>query len=196
MKRIISLLLTLCLLVASAAMAEAPATTTVTLETAGITLDMPSNWYYAAAGQGEGSSLAQLFGLPGNTLETVLAQKSWALYATLDATEQTILSLTVVPGTPLLDMRSQDVDMDSLLEGFASAFTVGEVVESGIYQTEEAAYARIQCAAAVQGGTANLLVFACNTNGMIYVFNLVAYPDSPFPMEDLEAIVDSIHFID
>ena len=43
MKRIISLLLTLCLLVASTAMAEAPATTTVTLETAGITLDMPSN---------------------------------------------------------------------------------------------------------------------------------------------------------
>ena len=196
MKRIISLLLTLCLLVASTAMAEAPATTTVTLETAGITLDMPSNWYYAAAGQGEGSSLAQLFGLPGNTLETVLAQNSWSLYATLDTTEQTILSLTVIPGTPLVDMRSQDVDMDSLMEGFASAFTVGEVVDSSVYRTEEAAYARIQCAAAVQGGTANLLVFACNTNGLIYVFNLVAYPGSAFPAEDLDAIVDSIHFID
>ena len=33
--------------------------------------------------------------------------------------------------------------MDSLMEGFASAFTVGEVVDSSVYRTEEAAYARI-----------------------------------------------------
>lgn len=196
MKRIISLLLTLCLLVASTAMAEAPATTTLTLETAGITLDMPSGWYYAAAGQGEGSSLAQLFGLPGNTLESVLAQNSWSLYATLDATEQTILSLTVVPGDPLFDMRSHEVDLDAVMGGFMQSFTVGEVVDSGIYQTEEAPFVRIQCAIPVQGGTAYQLIFACNTNGLLYVFALVAYPDSPFPMEDLDAIVDSIHFID
>nr|MBR4279968.1 hypothetical protein [Clostridia bacterium] len=196
MKRIISLLLTLCLLLTATAMAETPDKTTVTLEEAGITLDMPSNWYFAVAGQSEGSNIAQLFGLSGDILDSILAQNGFTIYATLDTTEQTTLSLSVVPGTSLIDMRSVDVDMDSVMEGFVSSFTVGEVVDSGVYQTEESSYIRIQCAASVQGGTADLLIYACNVNGLIYVFTLIAYPGADFPVEDLEAIVDSIRFID
>ena len=196
MKRIISLLLTLVLLLGCTALAEAPATETVTLPGVGLTFEVPADWYYAVAGQSEGSSMAKLFGLPGVYLDAYLEQQGYTFYATLDAQETSRLAVIVAPGTALVDMRKEGVDMDALMEGFLQTFSAGEVVDSRVYQTAEGAFARIHCVAPVEGGTANLLVYACNTNATIYVFNFVAFPGGEFPEAELDAIVNSVDFPD
>lgn len=195
MKRLLILLLTLTMLL-PAALAEAPAAATISMPESGITFDVPADWYYAVAGQSEGSSLANLFGLPGTFLDIYLTQNSYNFYATLDAMELSRLTLTVAEGTPLIDMRTDKVDMDALLEGFLTTFTVGTVVDSSVLQTAEGAFARIHCNAPVEGGTAELLVYACNTNATMYIFNFVALPGGEFNEAELDAIINSIDFAD
>lgn len=196
MKRIISLLLTLILLLGCTALAETPATVNVTLPDAGIAFDVPSDWYYAVTGQSEGSSLAKLFGLSAEFLDAYLSQNGFSFYATLDEQEMSVLYLVVAPGTPLVDMRDQDVDMDALMAGFMQTFTIGTVVDSGAYSTDECTFARILCTAAVDGGTADLLVYACNANATMYIFNFAAMPGGEFPVAELDALISSIDFAD
>ncbi len=196
MKRIISLLMTLALLLGCTAMAEAPAVTTVTVPESGVAFDVPSDWYYTVTGHSEGSSLAELFGLPAEFLDAYLSQNGFSFYATLDEQELSVLYLVVAPGTPLVDMRDQDVDMDALMAGFMQTFTVGTVVDSSAYATDECTFARILCTAAVDGGTADLLVYACNTNSTVYVFNFAAMPGGEFPVAELDALISSVDFLD
>lgn len=196
MKRIIALLMSLTLLFACTAMAEAPATQTVSIPASGVSFDVPADWYYAVAGQGEGSSLAELFSLPASFLDTYLTEKGYAFYATLDVQELANLTLSAVPGTPLLDMCKDGVDMDALMEGFLQTFTIGEVVDSCAYRATEGTFARIHCTAPIEGGTAQLLIYVCNTNATMYIFNFVALPGGEFPEAELDAIINSVVFAD
>lgn len=198
MKRIISLLAALLLLFSCTALAETAEsdTVTLTLTDVGITVDIPSQWYYATADMGEEAPLAKLFNIPADILKAFLTENGYIVYATTDEQELTRFSLSVMPGTPLIDMRDKNVDMDALMEGFLQTFTAGTVVDSRAYITDEAAFARIHCIVPFDGGEAHLLVYGCNTAGQIYTINFIALPGMELPEEQMDAIIDSIHFID
>lgn len=195
MKRLISLFLTLMLLACIPALAETPSTVTLTLPAANITIDVPAHWYYATPEMGSESPLAQLFGIPGTLAKSILDENGWSLYATLDETETAVCYLSILPGTPLIDMRSGHVNMDAVMGGFMQTFSSGEVLDSRAFYTDEAAYARILCGAEVEGGQARILVYGCNTNSQIIILSFIAYPGAELPEAEVDAMVESIHFL-
>ena len=196
MKRFISLLLTLTLLLGCSAAAEAPAVVTLTLQDAGVTLEVPADWYYATLDTGDDSPLAQLSGMSGALLQLFMKNNGFSFYATTDPQELTVCYLTVAEGTPLIDMRDKQVNMDALMEGFMQTFNAGEVVDSRAFITSEAAFARILCSAPVDGGQASMLVYACNTDSRLYFISFIAYPGMTIPEAELDAMVNSIRFAD
>ena len=178
MKKLIALMLLVSMLAVPAlSLAQQVETYHYELDDIGVSMDAPIGWYTATTATADNCSLAAAYQMTGAEIKAMLNEMSAGFYAVCDGYGITHLVVLCVPGVPGMagvDMRKDNLKMDSFMKGFLTNYS--DVSDSGVYKTDASTYAYVHYKQPDgAGGTIDTAQFVTYFDGKVYIVQMMSY---------------------
>ncbi|MBQ4075867.1 MAG: hypothetical protein IJD39_11790 [Clostridia bacterium] len=175
MKKLIALMLLVSMLAVPAlSLAQQVDTYHYELDDIGVSMDAPIGWYTATTANAGNCSLAAAYQMTGAEIRAMLNEMGAGFYAVCDDYGITHLVVLCVPGMAGVDMRKDNLKMDSFMKGFLTNYS--DVSDSGVYKTDASTYAYVHFKQPDgAGGTIDTAQFVTNFDGKLYIVQMMSY---------------------
>lgn len=171
--------------------AAQPGMSAYTMTDIGVSISVPEEWYCGLYTEGADSELAQTFGLSQSDYDSMFYSPDMTIsfWAVTDLDVSSQFQVIRQTGLGFIDMRDDSLEWDEVMTGFLSSYNVGELIESGRFETPVTNFIRTY--AMSYDGSYALVQYSTAFDGNMYFIQYVDYSGQPLDAETLD-LLDSI----